>query len=79
MLMLKSELSLVRYLTDSSLKAIAENSISLCALNLVNISNLTDIGIGHLANGILKFKILKLCRNAFRYLFVDLIINFKLV
>uniref|UniRef100_A0A7N0V056 Rad7 n=1 Tax=Kalanchoe fedtschenkoi TaxID=63787 RepID=A0A7N0V056_KALFE len=52
-------------LTDCSLKAIADNSFSLRALNLVNISNLTDIGIGYLANGILKFQMLKFCRNSF--------------
>ncbi|CAM8927901.1 unnamed protein product [Rhodiola kirilowii] len=52
-------------LTDRSLKAIAENSTSLCALNLVNIPNMTDIGLGYLANGILEFKILKFCRNTF--------------
>lgn len=52
-------------LTDSSLKVIAETCPGLCAIDLVNLSKLTDFALGYLANGCHAIQTLKLCRNAF--------------
>ncbi|XXG41788.1 hypothetical protein AAC387_Pa01g2184 [Persea americana] len=52
-------------LTDTSLKAIAENCSGLRALDLVNLKNLTDSALRHLANGCRSLQVLKLCRNEF--------------
>ena len=59
---------LCRKLTDSSLKVIAETCPGLCAIDLVNLSKLTDFALGYLANGCHSIQTLKLCRNAFRFL-----------
>lgn len=55
-----------RLLTDSSIKVVAESCPGLCALEIVNLSKLTDTAIGYLANGCRVIQTLKLCRNAFR-------------
>lgn len=52
-------------LTDSSIKVVAESCPGLCALEIVNLSKLTDTAIGYLANGCRVIQTLKLCRNAF--------------
>ncbi|KAI3701378.1 hypothetical protein L6452_26400 [Arctium lappa] len=52
-------------LTDKSLKAIAKSCPGLCAIDLTNLSKLTDTAIGHLANGCQTIQTMKFCRNAF--------------
>ncbi|XP_075674111.1 uncharacterized protein LOC142643386 [Castanea sativa] len=52
-------------LTDSSFKVISETCPGLCAIDLVNLSKLTDFAIGYLANGCRAIQKLKLCRNSF--------------
>lgn len=56
-----------RELTDSSLKVIGDACSNLKAIDLTNLRKLTDISIGHLANGCQAIQMLKLSRNAFRY------------
>ncbi|KAL0330639.1 UNVERIFIED_CONTAM: F-box/LRR-repeat protein 17 [Sesamum angustifolium] len=52
-------------LTDCSLKTIGSNCADLCALNIANLHNLTDLGLEYLANGCKSIQKLKLCRNGF--------------
>ncbi|KAH6823059.1 hypothetical protein C2S53_002053 [Perilla frutescens var. hirtella] len=52
-------------LTDSSLEVIGDTCSDLRAIDLSNLCKLTDISIGHLANGCQAIQTLKLCRNAF--------------
>ncbi|KAG4946581.1 hypothetical protein JHK87_042588 [Glycine soja] len=52
-------------LTDASIKAIVEHCPGLCVLDLMNLHKLTDLSIGHLANGCRALHTLKLCRNPF--------------
>lgn len=52
-------------LTDKSLKVIAESCPGLCAIDLTNLSKLTDTAIGHLANGCQTIQTMKFRRNAF--------------
>ena len=59
---------LCRKLTDSSFEVISETCPGLCAIDLVNLSKLTDFAIGYLANGCRAIQKLKLCRNSFRLL-----------
>lgn len=56
-----------RELTDSSLKVIGDTCSNLQAIDLTNLHKLTDISVGHLANGCQAIQMLKLSRNAFRY------------
>ncbi|CAL0325503.1 unnamed protein product [Lupinus luteus] len=55
-------------LTDASTKVIAEHCPVLFALDLMNLSKLTDVSIGHLTNSRQTLHTLKLCRNPFRVL-----------
>ncbi|OIV99723.1 hypothetical protein TanjilG_26061 [Lupinus angustifolius] len=52
-------------LTDASAKVIAEHCPVLCALDLMNLSKLTDVSIGYLTNSCQTLHTLKLCRNPF--------------
>ncbi|KAE9609923.1 putative leucine-rich repeat domain, L domain-containing protein [Lupinus albus] len=52
-------------LTNASAKVIAEHCPVLCALDLMNLSKLTDVSIGYLTNSCRTLHTLKLCRNAF--------------
>ncbi|RDX98496.1 rhp7, partial [Mucuna pruriens] len=52
-------------LTDASIKVIVEHCPGLCALDLMNLSKLTDLSIGYLTNGGCTLHTLKLCRNPF--------------
>ncbi|XP_042044047.1 uncharacterized protein LOC121789731 [Salvia splendens] len=52
-------------LTDSSLQVIGDKCANLQAIDLTNLDKLTDISIGHLANGCQAIQMLKLCRNSF--------------
>ncbi|KAL7091872.1 hypothetical protein ACP275_12G130400 [Erythranthe tilingii] len=52
-------------LTDSSIKVIGDTCSKLRAIDLSNLCKLTDISIGHLANGCRAIQMLKFCRNAF--------------
>ncbi|GAB2291615.1 hypothetical protein Dimus_025870 [Dionaea muscipula] len=52
-------------LTDSSLKAIAQNCSVMCALDVANLYKLTDVGVEYLANGLQAIESLKFCRNKF--------------
>ncbi|OVA06834.1 Leucine-rich repeat [Macleaya cordata] len=54
-----------RKLTDTSLKAIAENCSGLCALDLANLHKLTNSALGYLANGCRSIRTLKLRGNMF--------------
>lgn len=56
-----------RELTDASLKIIGDTCSNLQAIDLTNLRKLTDISIGHLANGCQAIQMLRLSRNAFRY------------
>jgi len=57
-----------RKLTDSSIKLIAEHCHELCALDLMNLSKLSDSSMVYLTNGCRALNVLKLCRNTFRCL-----------
>lgn len=52
-------------LTDFSLMIIGQNCSDLCALNIVNLHSLTDVGLYYLANGCKSIRSLKLGRNKF--------------
>ncbi|CAH9083229.1 unnamed protein product [Cuscuta epithymum] len=52
-------------LTDRSVKAVAEFCPRLSAIDLSNLSKLTDYSVGYLANGCTAVNKLILCRNAF--------------
>ncbi|KAK6152007.1 hypothetical protein DH2020_014642 [Rehmannia glutinosa] len=53
-------------LTDLSLEVIGGICSDLRAVDLTNLCKLTDVSIGHLANGCGSIQMLKVCRNAFR-------------
>ena len=65
---------LCRNLTDASIKAIVEHCPGLCVLDLMNLHKLTDLSIGHLANGCRALHTLKLCRNPFRCVYCSLLV-----
>ncbi|KAG8367168.1 hypothetical protein BUALT_Bualt16G0044500 [Buddleja alternifolia] len=52
-------------LTDSSLEVIGHTCLGLRAIDLTNLYKLTDVSIGHLANGCHAIQMIKLCRNVF--------------
>ncbi|KZV57406.1 hypothetical protein F511_35156 [Dorcoceras hygrometricum] len=52
-------------LTDYSLEVIGNTCTGLRAIDLSNLCNLTDVAIGHLANGCKEVHMLRFCRNAF--------------
>lgn len=56
-----------RKLTNKSIKAISETCSSLRAIDLVNLSKLTDYALCCLASGCKGLQKLKLCRNLFRF------------
>ncbi|KAL6507155.1 hypothetical protein OROHE_022054 [Orobanche hederae] len=52
-------------LTDLSFEVIGDTCSELLAVDLTNLCKLTDVSIGHLANGCRAIETLKVCRNAF--------------
>ncbi|KAG8363032.1 hypothetical protein BUALT_BualtUnG0011800 [Buddleja alternifolia] len=52
-------------LTDSSLEVLGHTCLGLRAIDLTNLCKLTDVSIGHLANGCHAIQMIKLCRNVF--------------
>ncbi|KAI3447203.1 hypothetical protein Pfo_003868 [Paulownia fortunei] len=52
-------------LTDLSLEAVGDTCSELQAIDLTNLCKLTDVSIGHLANGCRAIQMLKFCRNVF--------------
>ncbi|XP_073154328.1 uncharacterized protein [Henckelia pumila] len=52
-------------LTDYSLEVIGNTCAVLRAIDLSNLCKLTDVAIGHLANGCKEIQMLRFCRNAF--------------
>lgn len=72
--------SMCRKLTDLSMKVIAEHCPQLCALDIMNLSKLTDSSMVYLTNGCQALQLLKLCCNAFRCLvfLFSCFVNFSL-
>ena len=56
-----------RNLTDASMVVIAEHCPGLHALDLMNLSKLTDLTIGYLTNSCRELRKLNFCRNPFRW------------
>ncbi|XP_073289838.1 uncharacterized protein [Primulina huaijiensis] len=52
-------------LTDYSLEVIGNTCAGLRSIDLSNLCKLTDVAIGHLANGCKEVQMLRFCRNAF--------------